>query len=320
MKKILITLFIIIFFILSLVKVTATIFQKNPALEKLNVMILGVDRRNDLLEKTETTDTIIYSQINFSQNKIHLFSFPRDLWDYFTNTKINQIYPLSLTKESDETKFSFISESFASISGQKIDKVIVLSTENLKQLADLMGGIDIYLEKGFIDKQYPNQAYIDDPNSGAPIYKTVEFPSGWNHLDSNNITEFVRSRKSSESAATGGTDLGRIERQQQLINALIDKIKSSLISHPTSILKFYQFWSSLEKNITDADIFAYLYKYNFSLKNISLERHSISAGEDPKKDLLYHPQKFINSQWVFIPHDQAYQEFQQYISQSLLSL
>ncbi len=283
----------------------------------LNMMILGLDRRDDWLEKTETTDTIIFSQINFNQNKVKLFSFPRDLWDYFLNTKINQIYPLSQKEKDKQSKFSYLSSNFASISGQPIDRSLILSTENLKQLADILGGIDLYLENGFKDDKYPNEAYIKDPKSGAPIYKTVEFKSGWIHLDSTNITEFVRSRKSAETAASGGTDIGRIERQQQLINALIDKLKSSVISNPSLVFKLYTFWNGLEQNFTDKELISYLLTYGLNLKNIKIIRYPISSGEDPKKDLIYHPAKFINSQWVFIPHDPKYQEFQQYISQSL---
>lgn len=294
-------------------------FQKKDYVNHFNLMILGVDRRNDWLEKTETTDTIIFSQINFLQNKIKLFSFPRDLWSYFANTKINQIYPLSLSKASLQEKNTYISESFASISGQPIDRVLILSTENLKQLADILGGIDINLEKAFIDEKYPNDAYIQNPESGAPIYKSVEFKSGLVHLDSNNITEFVRSRKSSETAADGGTDLGRIERQQQLINALIDKLRTTLTQKPQIIFDLYKFWGSLEHNFTDTEIINYALKYGLKLKDISIVRYPISSGEDPKKDLLYHPLKFINAQWVFIPQDKEYQAFHQYISDSLSS-
>lgn len=287
--------------------------------KSLNLMILGLDRRNDWLEITETTDTIIFSNINFSKNKIALISLPRDLWDYYIDAKINQIYPLSQTKDSYQ-KFDFIASSFSSISGQPVNRVLVLTTENLKQLADLLGGVDIYLEKGFIDEKYPNQAYIDDPKSGVPIYKTVEFKSGWVHLDSTNITEFVRSRKSSESASTGGTDLGRIERQQLLLNTLIDKLKDSLSSNPKIVFKLYSFWKSLEHNFSDTELITYLLNYNLKLKNISFTRITISTGEDAKNNLLYHPKKFINSQWVFIPQDKEYSSFHDYISHSLNSL
>jgi LCP family protein required for cell wall assembly len=293
--------------------------SQNSAPKKVNFMILGLDPRNDLLEKTETTDTIIFSQLNFSQNKIHLFSLPRDLWDYSLNTKINQIYPISLTKENSQEKFTYISQNYASISGQSVDRVLILTTENLKQLADILGGIDLYLDQGFKDEKYPNQAYIDNPKSGAPIYTTIEFKTGWVHLDSSNITEFVRSRKSSESAATGGTDLGRIARQQQLINALIDKLETSLPKNPKLIFPLYNFWRNLETNFTDADVFNYALKYGLKLKNIQIVRHPVSAGEDSKTDLIYHPRSFINAQWVFIPQDKDYHSLQLYISQSLLS-
>lgn len=293
--------------------------KQNSSPDKLNLMILGLDRRNDWLEKTETTDTIIFSQVNFIQNKIKLFSFPRDLWDYFTNSKINQIYPLSLTKTNNQEKFDYISSNFASISGQNINKVMILSTDNLKQLADILGGIDIFLETGFKDEKYPNEAYILNPKSDAPIYKTIEFKSGWIHLDSSNITEFVRSRRSSENVATGGTDLGRIERQQQLINALIDKLRSDLIQKPYLIFDLYNFWSNLEQNFTDTEIISYILKYGVNLRKISIIRFPVSSGENPKTDLLYHPVKFINSQWVFIPQDKEYKSFHQYISDSLVS-
>jgi LCP family protein required for cell wall assembly len=301
-------------------KVIVSAFGQKNTPDYLNIMILGLDRRNDWLEITETTDTIIFSQVNFNQNKIKLFSFPRDLLDYYTGTKINQIYPLSLNKTSPKDKFSYISQSFASISGQPIDRVLILSTENLKQLADVLGGIDLYLENGFKDEKYPNDAYIQNPKSGAPIYKTVEFKKGWVHLDSSNISEFVRSRKSTETASSGGTDLGRIERQQLLINTLIDKGKSTLVKNPKLLVNLYNFWGSLEHNFSDSELVAYLLKYGVNLRKISIKRYPISSGEDPKKDLLYHPFKFINSQWVFIPHDTEYSELKLYISKSLVSL
>lgn len=293
--------------------------RHSPSTSKPNFIILGVDKRDDRLEKTETTDTIIFSELDLERAKIHLFSLPRDLWSYFTNTKINQIYPLSLEKNSQKEKFEFISQNFASISGQPINRVLILSTENLKELADLFGGVDIYLETGFKDELYPNEAYIQNPDSGAPIYRTVEFKSGWNHLDSHNISEFVRSRKSADTPAAGGTDLGRIERQQLLINSLIDKLKSSLVKNPPIVFQLYQFWGTLEHNFSDIELISYLFKGRQSLTKLQITRHPISIGEDPKTNLIYHPKKFINSQWVYLPQDKDYSSLHGFISESLNS-
>jgi LCP family protein required for cell wall assembly len=300
-------------------KTIISALKYSPVTNKPNFIILGVDKRDDWLEKTLTTDTIIFSQLDPQKAKIHLFSLPRDLWSYFTDSKINQIYPLSLEKKDSQDKFEFISENFASISGQPIDRVLVLSTENLKQLADILGGVDLYLEKGFKDELYPNEAYIENPDSGVPIYRTVEFKSGWVHLDSRNISEFVRSRKSADTASNGGTDLGRIERQQLLINTLIDKLKSSLHS-PEVLFKLYQYWGTLEHNFSDTELLSYLFRFRRSLSKIEIIRHSISVGEDPDINLIYHPQKFINAQWVYLPQNKDYSSLHTFISESLNSL
>jgi len=290
-----------------------------PSPDNLNFVILGVDKRDDWLEKTQTTDTIILSQVDFKEFKLHLLSLPRDLWSYFIDAKINQIYPNSLEKGNDSEKFSYIEQNFASISGQPIDNVLILSTQNLKELADILGGVDIYLEKGFIDEQYPNQEYIDNPSPDTPIYKTVEFKSGWLHLDGSNISEFVRSRKSADTVQNGGTDLGRIERQQQLINALIDKLKGSLSEKPMIVFDLYNYWKNLEHNFSDTELISYLLKHRQKLINIQIVRHPISIGEDPSVNLIYHPTKFINSQWVYLPQDPDYISLHQYISEFFIS-
>ena len=185
-----------------------------------NFLILGLDPRNDLLEKTETTDTIIFAHLNLSQNKISLISFPRDLWYYPLSVKINQIFPLSLSTDSS---FNFVKTNFNHLLGQNIDRVLVLTTQDLEHIINLLGGVDVYLDTGFIDKEYPNPEYIKNPTSKTPVYITIEFPAGWNKITATNVAQFVRSRKSAQTAADGGTDLGRIQRQQLLLQNIFQK-------------------------------------------------------------------------------------------------
>lgn len=292
--------------------------QSNPYRnqDKINFIILGLDQRDDSLEKTETTDTIIFASLNRPNNKLNLISIPRDLWSYDVNAKINEIYPLSL-KESD--KFSFIKEKFQKLTGQKIDHVLVLTTDNLIQFVNLIGGIDVTLEKGFIDKQYPNPDYIKDPKSGAPIYKTVEFKAGQIHLDQSNITEFVRSRHGGETTAQGGTDLARIQRQQLLIQAIIDKVKNgNFLNQPSQVFDIYRFWNeNIFKDISDIQITQIIGSIIENLTNLSLNKIEIKVGTSAKDGLIYHPTTFINKQWVFIPSDKDYKSFQQFFTDSI---
>jgi len=57
------------FFIIAFV-----FFQKisNLPSPPTNFLILGLDPRNDLLERTETTDTIIYAHLSLSDFKLRL--------------------------------------------------------------------------------------------------------------------------------------------------------------------------------------------------------------------------------------------------------
>ena len=105
--------------------------------------------------------------------------------------------------------------------------------------------------------------------------------------------------------------------KRKLINSLIDKLKNSLLDNPQTVFDLYRFWSGIEHDFTDQQIINLLHSYGVKIKDLSLIRHQISTGENPKIDLLYHPKKFINSQWVFIPQDKGYQALHQFISESL---
>jgi LCP family protein required for cell wall assembly len=292
--------------------------KSNPYLGKdnINFVILGLDKRNDTLEKTETTDTVIFASLNLKNYKVNTISIPRDLWIYNLNVKVNEIYPLSL-KQPD--KFSYIKDQFQKITNQNIDHVVVITTDNLIEFVNLIGGVDLNLDQGFIDKKYPNPDYIKNPSKNIPIYKTVEFKAGPVHLDQSNITEFVRSRKGGETEAQGGTDLARIHRQQLLLEAVLAKVKSGqFISSESQLINLYQFWNQkLFKDVTDTNIIQMFSILNENINQLTLNKIEIPVGTTAKDGLIYHPTTFINKQWVFIPSDKEYQQLQQFIDKSI---
>ncbi len=287
--------------------------KSNPSIgNSLDFIILGLDPRNDLLEKTITTDTIIYGNLKHNSS-INLISIPRDLWDYQLSVKINQIYPLS---QDYLDKFAFIQNNYSRITGQNISRTIVFTTQNLIDIINLMGGVDINLPQGFTDNYYPNPDYIANPNSSIPKYKTVQFPSGKIHLDKNNVTEFVRSRKSSESVESGGTDIGRIKRQQLLLESILSKLSSrELLNNYKFLADLYNYWQDhITSNLSDSDILELILKNYKNLKNMPVISGIVPTAEEPNKDVLYHPIKFINNQWVFIPDDNNYSSLKLFIA------
>jgi anionic cell wall polymer biosynthesis LytR-Cps2A-Psr (LCP) family protein len=282
-------------------------------LPDFNFLILGLDPRNDSLEQTQVTDTIILGRLT-SDAQIKITSLPRDLWSYSLKTKINQIYPLSLNVDN---QYDFIQKNFQQITGQPINRTLILTTQNLIDLVTILGGVDVHLEKGFIDNQYPNPEYIKNPSPKVPVYKTIEFASGINHLDESNITEFVRSRKSAQTASEGGTDIGRTERQQLLIDAIINKLKSpDILSSSDKILSLYNFYhQNISTNFTDVDIASLAIRINRHFLKSSITKITIPTGENPETDILYYPGKLTLGQWAFIPQDQDYSRFHLFLHQ-----
>lgn len=285
--------------------------------EKINFLILGLDKRDDALEKTTTTDTIIFASLDLKTAQITLISTPRDLWFYDQKIKINNLYPMSL--ESGQNNFDFLKSNFQKLYGQNIDHIIVVTTDNLISFVDLIGGVDVNLNKGFIDTKYPNPDYIKNPSGGFPIYKTIEFPSGPVHLNQSNVTEFVRSRKGADTAVDGGTDIGRIERQQLLIAAILTKIKSeNFINNPNQLKDLYLFWNQqISKTLSDTDILQIFYVLSPNINNLFLNKIEIPIGLTAKDGIIYHPLKLIEKQWVYLPSDDKYQAFQEFISKSI---
>lgn len=292
----------------------ATINNPKP-FSNFNLIFLGLDYRNDQVEKTQTTDTIMLFNLNTSST-VHLISLPRDLWDSLLEIKINKIYPQSVDMPHP---YQFVENSFSRITGLPIDRTIILTTDNLAKLIDIIGGVDIYLESGFKDDKFPNPEYIKNPSPQTSIYKEVEFSKGWVHLNSSNINEFVRSRKSSDNAVLGGTDIGRVKHQQLVITALVEKLKSSK-NYNTLINLYIFFHQDIQTNLTDSDIISILLAKKNKLLNLSLNKVTIPTNEDAigiKDYILYYPGFSVNGQWVFLPKGDNYQVLHQFIQKSI---
>jgi LCP family protein required for cell wall assembly len=306
MKK-LIKILILMFFVFFAIFYFSN--KNNPLNNKdsFNILILGLDPRNDILEKTETTDTIIFSSINFKKNIINLISLPRDLWFYQEKSKINQIYPNNIDD------FETIQTKFDQLIGQNIDKTVIFTTQNLIDLVNLLDGVNLYLDQGFKDEKYPNPEYVKNPIPSIPIYKTIEFKSGLIHLDQSNVTEFVRSRHSSESSATGGTDLGRIKRQQVLIEAIFKKMFN--YRYLTKLNYFYR--HNLKTNLSYNDIVNLSLKLKKDILNLSLQKIELPIGETAKEGVIYYPNRLTEKQWAFIPSDPDYKSFKEFIDNSI---
>ena len=170
----------------------------------LNILLLGSDSRA-LRDEPENgpsarTDTIIVVHVPASRNSAHLISIPRDSWVPIPGHKINKInaaYAIGGPKLMVQTV-----EEFTKV---RIDHVIVIDFAGFKEVVDALGGIHVDVPQDFTSIHPPHRKFA----------KGVQLMTGEVALD------YSRQRYQFKDG-----DFSRIEHQQQVIKAVMEKAVS----------------------------------------------------------------------------------------------
>lgn len=144
------------------------------------------------------TDTIMVASINEAKKKISLFSVPRDL--YINGRKINGYY--------NAYGVDTLERMVESVTGLTIDNYVQVDLEGFVQVVDLLGGLDIYVDKAIYDGLYPN-------TKGG--YDAYSIAVGQYHMNGADALKYARSREST-------SDFDRAARQQKILSSLRTKL------------------------------------------------------------------------------------------------
>ncbi|MBI4091159.1 LCP family protein, partial [candidate division WWE3 bacterium] len=214
--------------------------QKEPAKisrdKMFNILLLGIDRRSKQ-DPSLRTDVMILASINQNKKKIVLTSVPRDLW--LNSARLNALYTAG--------GFEGIRDAFEAITGMRADAFIRSDFEDLVWLVDSMGGLEIELNNGFTDNEYPNDA--------AKIYMTVSFQAGKQTIDGSQALVLARSRHGNNGE---GSDFRRMQRQHKILKAMPSAVLSpKSIFNPFNLTKFFEMLTSrmaTNLNLADAEV------------------------------------------------------------------
>lgn len=172
--------------------------------DKATVMIMGVDKRNDDVGRS---DTLMVATLDPEKNQAALLSIPRDTRvkiKGYGYDKINAAYAYGDRKLTQSTVESLI--------GAKIDHYIVIDVHGFTKIIDALGGVDIDVEK---------RMYYEDPwDDDGGLY--IDLQPGMQHMDGKTAITYVRYRDEEG-------DIGRIRRQQKFMKAVMDKLVSPAI-------------------------------------------------------------------------------------------
>lgn len=252
---------------------TQTIFNDDIELkqqdERVNILLLGIGGGSH--DGPNLTDTIIFASIDPKMKKITLVSIPRDFWIPDEQTKINSIYAFGEEQEEglglENTK-----KVVSQIVGQPVDYAIRIDFEGFVKAVDLMGGLDINVERQLDDYEYPISGKESDTcgfegeefekratvsateqKEAFPCrYEHIHFDVGEQHMDGITALKYVRSR---HAVGSEGSDFARSKRQEKVISAFRDKIFSlGTILNPVKIVNLYNVLSdSIATDINESE-------------------------------------------------------------------
>ncbi len=182
-------------------------------------------------------DTMIFTHIDEKTKKIKMISIPRDL--FYNGRKINSF---GYFYGMDELK-----KALSEMTGYKLDKFILIDMYAFIDVIDLIGGIDITLEKAVIDPTYRT---VDNGVEG-----TLHYEPGDYHLGGKEALRLARTRHTS-------SDFARAERQQMILEALQEKAKNFGFGDADTFYKIAKaVLSKVETDVGFDEAIAYYFKY-----------------------------------------------------------
>ncbi len=187
-------------------------------------------------------DTMIFAHIDEVKHTVRMISIPRDL--FYNGRKINSF---AFFYGMDELK-----RVLSEISGYKLDKFILIDMYAFIDVIDLIGGIDVHLDKAVIDPTYRT---VDNGVEG-----TLHYEPGDYHFGGKESLRIARSRHTS-------SDFARADRQQLILKAIQDKAKNMGFGDTDTFYEIVKtVISKTETDIAIDEAIAYYFRYqNFDI-------------------------------------------------------
>src|SRR6266480_7735063 len=195
-----------------------------------NILLLGSDNDNKYSFPALLTQVIMLVHIDPDNNSVYMVSIPRDSWVYVPLKggmhKIDQAFLFGAAQHTNfDDGVRSARQTIEQDYGITIDRYAWVGLSGFASVIDTLGGVDIDVTHPIVDDTYPD----DTGNSNDPYaYQRLYLVPGPQHLDGQEALEYVRSRHADLIG-----DIGRTERQQQVLSAL--KMKLTLVNVATHL-------------------------------------------------------------------------------------
>ncbi|APE21966.1 LytR family transcriptional regulator [Streptomyces venezuelae] len=187
----------------------------------MNVLVVGTDGRDRITPEEKAkyrlggapchcTDTVMLVHISEDRDRASVVSLPRDSYaEMPEHTDLNSgrkhhAHPVKLNAAYAEGGPSLTVRTVESMTGVKIDHYLEVDFTSFMRTVDAVGGVQICTTRPVKD-----------------AYTGLDLAAGTHELDGGQALQYVRSRH-----IDGAADIGRMQRQQRFLAALIDRMTS----------------------------------------------------------------------------------------------
>jgi len=231
----------------------------------VNILVMGVDRvpearPNSPQNFNGRSDTILLLRIDPTNKSVNLLSIPRD-----TQVELPGIGQTKISEANARGGQALTAKVLSSnLNNLPIERYVRLSSGGLRELVELLGGVDVFVPRPM--------NYTDNAQQ-----LNINLVSGWQTLNGEQADQFARFRND----ALG--DIGRIQRQQGLIQAIWKRLSNpATLTRLPKIIRVMQKYVdtnlSFEEMLTLANFGLQLDRDNF--KMVMLPGRSSSGEED----------------------------------------
>lgn len=205
----------------------------------INILLIGSDARGG---EAGRSDAMILLSISNKTKKIYMTSLLRDMYveiPGYKNNRLNAAYSFGgaeLLMDTVEQNFDI-----------SVNRYVLVNFEAFANLVDAVGGIDLELTSQEVE--YVN-GYLVEYNilygraEGTDYMDTSV--SGMVHLNGPQALAYTRNRYL-------GTDFGRTERQRKVLEAIIKKAPSALLTNSTELIDGLM--PNLTTNLTQSECY-----------------------------------------------------------------
>ena len=189
-----------------------------------NILLMGSDNDGKYTFPDVLTQVMMVVHIDTVTGSVSMVSIPRDSWVQVPGIggmhKIDQAFFLGATQNNsfdDGVRAARL--TIEKDYGIPIDRYSLVGLSGFAMVIDTLGGVDVDVIYPIVDDSYP-----DDTGDGAnsnDLYalKRISLAPGLQRLNGSQALEYVRSRHADLIG-----DIGRTQRQQQVLEALKKKL------------------------------------------------------------------------------------------------